>query len=591
MKNLILILTLVSILGCNNEPKTNNCAFMTPSDALPIQFWPIGQQTFNQYNPGFPIVHKCYTVERQCDDPLKLQYIDDPDKDYFVSFFDKDSARIATVPFIETSQNEQIIDTEFTTDLDGLTQSGFGDPTRTNPWAWESNDGGRLQNTVSQIGSAITNTKIIKKSVTGLEGNNTVTAKWGIGYSTEVTNISKLQLYLIRAGAIVQTIDVDSKSGPTGSVSTDFVNTITDLAFVAATNYDQIGMGIIFASSSGLSSPAVYLYNFSVESLQPSRYDLTVVPEDIGVCEDSYQVIISTGGPSGDLDYPTPVNTWANVPFGGLPNWTVDSNGAHTSLLAGQNTCNVSIPISGLVAGDVVKVFLELDANLAASSAHITAAFYSPGPTLASNSVNINTTVFNNQSTTTFTIVGTAPPIELRVLLTLIGAPATPISYTLNKNLRIYKSGGSNLYQSDFIKFSEFIAENTFIRYKSSKNFAGIVYPNDDTYFNIRIPGVFYHQRFPTEQKGIELSNSREINTGSLLKLQKLLGIQDAPYYIHNKLILILQHAVSGSLVINNVEWTVEEAYTVDESSDPMYELRRASIYLTRRNYVDRNVI
>lgn len=589
MKYLILILTLVSIFGCSIDPISKSALMrQPPSDALPIQFWPIGQQTFNEYKPGYPIVHKCFAVERQCDDPLKLQYIDDPLSQYFISFFNDDGVQVASVPFIETSQNEEIVNASFITDLDGLSQTSLGDATRTNPWAWESTDGGRLQNAVGQVGTDVQNGLIVKKSVVGIEGNSTVTARWGIGDNSVTTKIVKLQLYLIRAGVIIQTVTVDTKAGATSS---SFTNTITDLPFVAATNYDQIGIGILYSDPGGLSSPSVYLYHFSVESLQPSRYDLTVVPQDIGVCEDDYQAFISTGGPANDLAYPTPVGDWVNVPFGGLPNWTIDSGGAHASLISGQNTCNVSIPISGLLPGDVVKVFIELDANLSASAAHITAAFYSPGPTLASNTATIFSTLFSNISTTTFTIIGSVNPIELRIVVTLSSAPSSPINYTLNPNLRIYKVAGTAIYKSDFIKYRSLITENTFIRYKSSKNFAGIVYPNDDTYFNIRIPGVFFHQRFPTEQKGIELSNSREINTGSVLKLQKLLAVQDCPYYLHNKLILILQHAISGSLVINNVEWTVEEAYTVDDNSDPMYELRRASVYLTRRNYVDRNVI
>lgn len=581
MRYSVLIITLVSILGCGREPETSKCAYMTPSDALPLQIWPIGQQTFNEYNPGFPIIHECYTVERQCDDPLKLQFVDDPAKGYYISFFKKDGSLVTAIPFIETSQNEEIINGVFTVDLDGFSQGGLGDPLKINSWSWDSGGGGRIHAAISQIGSDISNTKVIKKTCIGLEGPSTVTAKWGLIDSGVTTKTAYLKLVLIRDGIIVQTVDVDSKAGATSS----FTRTITDLAFTANTNYDQVGMCVTFTDPS-FSTQDAQIYNFSVESLQPSSYDLTVTPQDIGVCEDSYQLFISTGGPSADLVYPTPIDTWS--PLSGSPAWTVDADGAHAVLSTGETTRTLFIPVSGVMVGDALKVFLELIASLPATTSHIQAAFYGAGPTATSNIVNISTILTDNPSTSAFVITGSVT--EIRISLTLTSAPTSPITYTLNKNLRIYKSAGINIYKSEFVRYSSDIAENTLIRYKSFKNFAGIVYPNDGTYFSIRIPGVFYHQRFPTEQKGIELSNSREINTGSVLKLQKLLSIQDAPYYIHNKLILILQHAVSGSVVINNVEWTVEETYTL-EDGDPMHEMRQANIFLTRRNYVDRNVI
>lgn len=144
---------------------------------------------------------------------------------------------------------------------------------------------------------------------------------------------------------------------------------------------------------------------------------------------------------------------------------------------------------------------------------------------------------------------------------------------------------------SDLIRFSEYIAENIFIQYKSIKNFAGIIYDENSEYFSIRIPGVFFHERNPTDQKSLQLSNSRIVNTSSVLKKQKLFEIQDCPYYMHTKIQLILQHAVSGSVVINGVEWKIEEPYEIDDSRPDTYPMRSATTYLTRKNYLKRNVI
>lgn len=143
---------------------------------------------------------------------------------------------------------------------------------------------------------------------------------------------------------------------------------------------------------------------------------------------------------------------------------------------------------------------------------------------------------------------------------------------------------------TDFIMFTDKPFQYQEILYKSSKNFAQMYYTEESPYFNIAIPGVFFHERDLTQQKAIELSNSKIIGTGSELKKQKLFTIDDIPDYLHTKILLILQHSVSGSVKMNGVEWTVEEAYDKGEPEEVYsYPLKPASIYLTRKGYTQRN--
>lgn len=143
---------------------------------------------------------------------------------------------------------------------------------------------------------------------------------------------------------------------------------------------------------------------------------------------------------------------------------------------------------------------------------------------------------------------------------------------------------------TDQVIFTEEYFQYTELLYRSVKPFSQMYYDANSPYFRIVIPGVFFHERNTTQQKSIELSNSKIINTGSELKKQKLLTIDDAPDYFHNKILLILQHAVSGSVVINGVEWTIEENYDKPEPDETYsYPLKPASVYLTRKGYVIRN--
>lgn len=159
--------------------------------------------------------------------------------------------------------------------------------------------------------------------------------------------------------------------------------------------------------------------------------------------------------------------------------------------------------------------------------------------------------------------------------------------FSLEQQVAVY----TPLYKSEIIKPSTDTDCSVEINYKTYKYFEGIVPVSGETYFTIFIPGRFFHERNKVEQKSIDLSNSRVINTASGLKKQKLLEIYDVPYYMHTKLQLILQYAISGSLLINGVEWTIEEDYAFQGDRPSTYPQQAAQVYLTRRNFLVHNVI
>lgn len=156
--------------------------------------------------------------------------------------------------------------------------------------------------------------------------------------------------------------------------------------------------------------------------------------------------------------------------------------------------------------------------------------------------------------------------------------------------------GESAIYKSDLIKFSTVITENQswgtkVLNYKSTRNFAGIYYPVlDNLYYSLRIPCRFFHQRNQSEQNSIPLSNSKVINTSTYRKRQQSLETWYLPDYMLNKIELILDHAVTGDLLIDSVRWTVDEAFE-RSSPDPRFAYQRGSIWLSQQNYTVRNVI
>lgn len=162
--------------------------------------------------------------------------------------------------------------------------------------------------------------------------------------------------------------------------------------------------------------------------------------------------------------------------------------------------------------------------------------------------------------------------------------------------VRFYiQQNGTDAYKSDLIKFNSNISLNQgygtiLISYKSAKNFAGIVYPNDGEYFNIRVPARFFQQRNKSTESSIELSNSKVINLSASLKIQQALITMLLPDYMHNKIELAIAHAVSGSLNIDGYDWTKEESYERN-SPDGKSPMQSGKIWLTRKSSLKRNII
>lgn len=152
-------------------------------------------------------------------------------------------------------------------------------------------------------------------------------------------------------------------------------------------------------------------------------------------------------------------------------------------------------------------------------------------------------------------------------------------------------SDNAIIYRSDCLDVKANHRESVLIQYYNSpgRNFAGINYadvsPNPE--FSIRLTGSFFHQRFPQEQEVEELSNSRSLQLSTEIKKQKLLEIGPMPYYMHEKIILALQH---DFVTINGVQYVKQDAYEITEGSRRS-SLKQAKVWLTQKDYILRNIL
>jgi hypothetical protein len=152
-------------------------------------------------------------------------------------------------------------------------------------------------------------------------------------------------------------------------------------------------------------------------------------------------------------------------------------------------------------------------------------------------------------------------------------------------------SDNAVLFKSDCLDIAANHKDTVLIQYYNSpsRNFAGIDYADvtPDPVFSLRIPASFFHERFPQEMEVIELSNSRSIQLNTSLKKQKKLEVGLLPYYMHEKIILALQHAY---VTINGVQYVKNEAYEMTDNNR-RWPMKKASVWLTQKDYIIRNIL
>jgi hypothetical protein len=143
--------------------------------------------------------------------------------------------------------------------------------------------------------------------------------------------------------------------------------------------------------------------------------------------------------------------------------------------------------------------------------------------------------------------------------------------------------------KSDCIQFKEDHDETVLITYSNNRPFDSLSSSvgTPDHAFNLRIPAVFFKERFPEESEVMELSNNRSIQLNAQVKAQRFLNVGPMPFYMHRKAKLALSF---GTVTIDGQYWVKEEAYEVAETKRT-HPLSKAQCWLTEKDTIYRNVL
>lgn len=152
----------------------------------------------------------------------------------------------------------------------------------------------------------------------------------------------------------------------------------------------------------------------------------------------------------------------------------------------------------------------------------------------------------------------------------------------------INETSGTTVAQSDCQDIRTSQPDTILATYRNHRNIYGLVYADisPELEFYIRIPAIFYHQRFPKEEEVMSLSTSI-VSLNSVVRKQRLMDIDYVPYYFHEKLQLVLSHQF---VTIYNREWVSDEAYEIAEGNR-MYPVKKSQIWLSEKDFVQRNVL
>jgi hypothetical protein len=158
--------------------------------------------------------------------------------------------------------------------------------------------------------------------------------------------------------------------------------------------------------------------------------------------------------------------------------------------------------------------------------------------------------------------------------------------------MKIYNDASSPrelVYKSDCLDVKTFHTGTKLIEYYNNRDVAGLIYADisPDEVFYLRVPCRFFHERKPKTQNAMELT-SEVLITSATSKKQKLLEVEHAPYYMHNKIADILTH--HQYITIDNDFWKLEEDYEVNQG-EKRWPLKTATCYLTKKTSVIRSVI
>lgn len=354
------------------------------------------------------------------------------------------------------------------------------------------------------------------------------------------------------------------------------------------------------------SDSPIHAQTFS--EIQSGVYQTSFVPNDESICDENVRLLILEGSVNSELiedpDFDSGAG-WSNS-VDGFTDWSVSGGFAQIILDGGGPTGNRN-------SNDFITTFTDITSETLVTfranairfaafpvTGDLIIRFYKDGvlitDLLRTIPVSVGTGIAGSPPSIQnldFSFLTTVSFDEVRfqaINTTSSGGSSGKLQYQVTEfSVYQYPIGGSSA-KSDCLKIAEAHDETVLIEYSSNRNFAGLNYSNvtPDPSFFLRVPAIFFRQRFPQEKETIELSNSRSIQLSAQVKAQKHLQVKNMPDYMHRKLLLALSHQF---VTIDGQDWVLTEEYELIPPSNPRWPMQKAQCWLTEKDYIMRSVL
>lgn len=584
------------LIACRDEiPQKTYCLSMTISDALPVQFWLNGCSTYNE-TVSDGVFIKCFCQQFECDDTINFQFTDDSGDSFTLDVIDSNDNLLTSILFdkyqnvystaftpssigcdqtikFQISRTETVAelleDPEF--DIGGSESLNFANPDFSagslasweqpafgafgpispTSWVYQSDGGNQIARFDASV-SAITTTKFLSQPKPG--GGSWPKGTYQFAYhvanlSASGTNNVDILLVAVFEDLTYQLLDTKNPASGAG-----FVSYTTSVAITK----DAVGIGIIAKRNTAGSDLDVKINDLSISA--PVQVDSiwqnvdTVLGAAVwGVNAGVASVPLVTSSKSFVAPFSDPVPVGSTL--------TIISQ----MVLPASNTYNISV---FLYDQDGVNVQV---ANIAFGQA--------PG-------------TFNINFPISVSGVNSPNPIySIGIFVDIASSGAVPANVQVNY-FRLSGSTTSVEANSDCIEIAESWPNSLLLEYSNRRNYAGIINDGsagtpDQTTFALRIPAVFFIERYPETSQVETLSNNRDILLNSQIEVQRLLDVGYVPFYMHKKIQLVLTHQF---LAIEGRNWVKKETYEIADGNK-RNSTRKAQCYLNDRDYVVRNIL
>lgn len=343
------------------------------------------------------------------------------------------------------------------------------------------------------------------------------------------------------------------------------------------------------------------LYEQDFTEVVSGIYQLSFIPESIGIIDDQINLNIVTKDSIQRIIAPS---LWTNDTKGGTGS-TWDSKGASNffeSTLSSADSPYIYVYQPAVVpSGESIVVTLNV--LLDVPGAGFPNALISINAFLADGSGNSVSTI-ETVDQSTYSSLGSYTQREVitvndgstssRLYLVVVVPPgisgSASLSITIDVGEILYIPASSILKKSDCLSIKETQEETVLINYHNNRIFSSLnsAVGTPDPEFNLRIPAIFFRERFPKTFEVIKLSNSRNIQTMAEIEFQRLLQVKNMPAYMHLKTQLALSFQ---NVTIDGFEWVARENYEPVDSTNPRWPMNKAQIWLNRKDYIVRNIL